>query len=655
MNTNPFFERFEGLAHYAHLPGVQVLQAASHIMAGGVNVTLSDKGFKISFPATYPEGTSNEVYEEAKDRIMNRLREVLLPFGGNHLLSLHEHSARWPGYRKNLFRDNDTYTAIMVDSGNSSGPGVQAVTDFIEASNEASVEVKNLFVPIMKQMAKLHLDRHGPQDPQLEELFSNWREQLEKGQVREGEVVGWRLATDQVGRHDQDSLRKIVAYRMQASLVYAAVEPVLREPAITALIDQGKPINDALATRLGASKIARAEIRRIGQEQELGTNIYGKDWGRTNKTIRHLCLYDEPISRWESFSDRMKSDRGWAAGRQPNPGYHAHDWHYVSPVFATQTTEILDVVRAFQTDAVMPLMRMVCGQEAGKIHNSIGAYAFSDRSAATPDPRYEAAIDLLRTINKAIIGNSQPTGFAKAAMEVHRFTASLAALRQEVIGDTPAWPALFPAWKSEDGRFEILPLTSAANLVEEGLAMEHCVGGYDNQCRTGRTHIFSVRVAGQREATLEVKLDFGLTAGGARMHIGQCKGRLNQNPVASATQAVKEFMAAIEAKEIKPRIKAVLAYQGVLGGQSEEMQQRQGMDAAQAEGLWGVYRDFLIPNATPTTTLLQWAQETGVIAAMERYRDATVEAVSRPSQANDNRETISSDDLEMALTRMVGR
>jgi hypothetical protein len=54
------------------------------------------------------------------------------------------------------------------------------------------------------------------------------------------------------------------------------------------------------------------------------------------------------------------------------------------------------------------------------------------------------------------------------------------------------------------GQYEIAPVTSAIDLLHEGRAMHHCVGGYAGRVRAGEVYIYSVRRDGERVATLSL-------------------------------------------------------------------------------------------------------------------------------------------------------
>ncbi len=54
---------------------------------------------------------------------------------------------------------------------------------------------------------------------------------------------------------------------------------------------------------------------------------------------------------------------------------------------------------------------------------------------------------------------------------------------------------------------ELVHCKDRVSLLEEGEALEHCVGGatYQDRCKNGTSSIYSVRVGGERKATLELR------------------------------------------------------------------------------------------------------------------------------------------------------
>lgn len=52
--------------------------------------------------------------------------------------------------------------------------------------------------------------------------------------------------------------------------------------------------------------------------------------------------------------------------------------------------------------------------------------------------------------------------------------------------------------------YDVVPLNSAYDLIDEGKDMHHCVGSYVNSCVNGRSRIFSIRKNNVKKATLEI-------------------------------------------------------------------------------------------------------------------------------------------------------
>lgn len=80
----------------------------------------------------------------------------------------------------------------------------------------------------------------------------------------------------------------------------------------------------------------------------------------------------------------------------------------------------------------------------------------------------------------------------------------------------------------EVGDYQVIPLTSSWALRQEGRAMRHCVGGYDEMCSNGRARVFSIRnLLGNRLATLS------LIFSDDNWHLEQIKGVDNAEVCAS--------------------------------------------------------------------------------------------------------------------------
>jgi hypothetical protein len=145
----------------------------------------------------------------------------------------------------------------------------------------------------------------------------------------------------------------------------------------------------------------------------------------------------------------------------------------------------------------------------------------------------------LACIRRVLIGPRSPKCFQEAAHLWHRRAAAVAALRNENQTDRPGWPPLCPSWTSPCGHYQIVPLTTAKALVEEGNAHQHCVGTYYDVCRAGATQILSLRADGRPMVTAEILLDERITS----IRVAQFKGLHDEVPDDPALhQTMREFL-----------------------------------------------------------------------------------------------------------------
>lgn len=88
--------------------------------------------------------------------------------------------------------------------------------------------------------------------------------------------------------------------------------------------------------------------------------------------------------------------------------------------------------------------------------------------------------------------------------------------------------------------FEIVPLRSGADLIEEGTLMRHCVPSYMRDIMAAKSCIYSMRKDGKRVATLE------LASGPGPAAIKQIKGPCNAAVANVVLRAATEFAATIK-------------------------------------------------------------------------------------------------------------
>ncbi len=87
----------------------------------------------------------------------------------------------------------------------------------------------------------------------------------------------------------------------------------------------------------------------------------------------------------------------------------------------------------------------------------------------------------------------------------------------------------------------VVPLLTEMELIFEGDAMNHCVGGYVQQCRTGEVQIWSIRALDNlRRSTLETHI--WLDDSGWKVRVVQNRAFSNQTPDASSTLAANALI-----------------------------------------------------------------------------------------------------------------
>ena len=95
----------------------------------------------------------------------------------------------------------------------------------------------------------------------------------------------------------------------------------------------------------------------------------------------------------------------------------------------------------------------------------------------------------------------------------------------------------------------IVPLLSQPDLIEEGRAMNHCVGGYTCDCRLGKLQIWSIRtLEGQRCSTLAT--EFKRSPDGRwKATINQHRGHSNATPDKATIRAAHELLGNLSAND----------------------------------------------------------------------------------------------------------
>lgn len=365
----------------------------------------------------------------------------------------------------------------------------------------------NEFAKKMDRLQNQHMEELLERD--APDFADNWR-------LVEPSILAWILAH----QHDGDPMRKTrVTRRLQALQLYASVADRLRNPAITDIIDNGSELVPALTERLS---LTRAQLRVL--REAVAPEQVGRYFGcKYEYSVRQLLAHAVPLHQWPG-GGRAGQHAAW----QCSPWLKSSELTLIrADYYGADATTVRDATRSFEEDLLHPLLGEIAEQSgSGTRQTDFRLCALVVERQNMDHDRLEHVRSFLASIRRALIGERGPKAFQEAARIWHRRAAAVAALRNENQADRPGWPPLCPPWTAPCGTFQIVPLTTAKMLVEEGNAHQHCVGTYYDQCRSGHTQILSLRAHGKPAVTAEILLDGRI----ASLRVGQFKGLHDEVP-----------------------------------------------------------------------------------------------------------------------------
>lgn len=401
----------------------------------------------------------------------------------------------------------------------------------------------------------------------------------------------WALAPDLEHHGDRAT---ILVRRRQALEIYGALLLVLRELAITNIIDTGAPLIPALTSRLGISAV---HLRRLRHARELSQSLTA--YRDCAAAIGELKAHAVPISEWPD-------GKGW----ETSPWTATHESSLIRPDYIDGSVEVRDALAAFRQDILQPIVWERAKHLKVESLSSIGRFLHSlavpvELSGSVERQRF------LSGVAGALVGARQPRSFRTAVSQWHRRAACIAALRHEQAADRPGWPPCCKPWRSADGRFEVVPLCSAQDLVDEGNALSHCVGGYYDACRSGSTQILSLREAGQRAATIE----FVVNECNRSLHIevGQFKSRCNGRPERQHFDALHLFMADLKSGAHPIDQAPLIRHRHEMRQRGDYVWHQKALPMSHAERAWPLYR-ALVPRGAPES-LREWIENSDLEAS----------------------------------------
>ncbi|MDF0490434.1 PcfJ domain-containing protein [Sphingomonas sp. H39-1-10] len=415
---------------------------------------------------------------------------------------------------------------------------------------------------------------------------------VQRNQVYLLPVAQWTLATHLCGQPER---ALVMTRRRQALDIYAAVAKALLEPPISAAIDEGRPLRRVLADHLDIKTAHLARLRGVRTFAE----ALGAATDHQSK-IDALRLHEVPLHEWPE-------GRQWEADIFDSRAIHA----LLRPDYISAASGGEDAIAALSEDLLRPL----AGSLAGPVDRTHGYELQWFISSLTPPSHVsggEAHRLWLRALRHAIIGPRGVKSFGEAIEAWHRRAATLAAVRHENKVDRPGWPALCEPWRSADGEHAIVPLTGAGDLVAEGNALNHCVGGYYPQCRRGDTQIFSLRHADGQRATLELLLSQA-PSGRLAIRVGQFRTHSNRTPGAGPQAILQQFLTDLQTGRHPIAHARIAAHRKDMEGSGDHAYRNAPLPLDHARMAWPLYR-VLLPRGVPDS-FDEWCVTSGLTEA----------------------------------------
>lgn len=410
----------------------------------------------------------------------------------------------------------------------------------------------------------------------------------------------WLLAPETGG---QPHRAEVLTRRSQAMTLYGALSGTLYDADITRAIDQGMPLAPLLMQRhdLGRAELcALRQARRLRHSIETPTDFH--------VAVQELKAHDVPLHEWPGHGRPGQADAWetsvWIKGSRQN---------IVRPDYlGLNTNSVQDAMNALRDDLLRPLVTARIRLGDFKPTRQVQSFAHTvvlDGARGGGEPRRQ----FLAALRHAIVGHRKPKAFNEAVDLWHRRVASLSALRHERMVERPGWPALCAPWRSPCGRYEIVVLSSATDLVEEGRTLDHCVGGYYEICRRGDTQILSLREDGNRIATVELKLGSDLAA--LMLEVGQFKAYRNSAPLVHFHDPLRAFLRAVRNGDHPINAGKLARYRRKMRETWDGPWNSQALSLAHARDVFPFYLP-LLPRGTPAD-FDAWCMASGLTAALD--------------------------------------
>lgn len=359
-------------------------------------------------------------------------------------------------------------------------------------------------------------------------------------------------------------------YRIQAAgaiplLGYLLGEENHRAARLRRLVDSGQPLWPALADAVGVPVETVRWLR--GKTVDDVSEAWLGRIPELMKSLAHLLPEKRPKNRdeWTAYTDfALVLDRPHTAPR------HARWLQDISRLGWIAAREKFAAMGAAPSDLleIADLLHEIIGAVGGELLPHI---ARQWRTARESHPEWQ---QLTETIEPLFLETSVLKQM-RASLRWHELqllppieedAQAEEATPKETAARLDKWPAPLSAPLKLGGLYAHF-LTTTAQLRDEGLRMEHCVGSYDHRCLFDGANIVSLRKGdGRSVSTAELRL----IGSDKRLYfeVVQHKAHHNGSPSTESAQTMVRLLSELNTDDMQPRLLEM----------REQLKQRQAMD-----------------------------------------------------------------------------
>lgn len=360
-------------------------------------------------------------------------------------------------------------------------------------------------------------------------------------------------------------------YRIQAAeaiplLGYMLGEENHRAARLRRLVDAGQPLWPALADTVG---VPEETIRWL--RGKTADDVSDAWLGRIPELLVSLA-HIHPDKRPKTYDDwTAYTDFALVLDRPRSSNRHARWLQDLARIGWVSARQKFEAMRAAPSDLpeIADLLHELIGAVGGELLPHVARRWRSERES-------DAEWQRLSHVIEGLFLDTSVLKQMRASLRWHELQL-LPPDEDAGVEDTPTgqapkprldcWPAPLKETMKLSGGLVAHFLTTTAQLRDEGLRMEHCVGTYADRCLFDGTNIVSLRKGdGRSVSTAELRL----AGRGKRLvfEVAQHKAYRNAAPPADAMQALTRLLGEFDGDEMQARLKDM----------REQLKQRQALD-----------------------------------------------------------------------------